>query len=293
MSLPDAVAEATGELPPEDLAEAGVYPTFAEGFEHGLVVLAMGRPYWLVPGDGGHQLLVEPGVLGAAREQLAKFDRESVGWPPKPIVDNIPARQTEFITPLLWSLVILAIFRGQIDWPGWTEAGALDADAVFRRGEWWRLATALFLHADTAHALSNALGGLFVFSAVLTTFGRARGWLGLALASLAGNLAVAAINWPGPYRSLGASTAVFAAVGLLAGRAIRVAANSDHPHRWRAMFVPLAAGLTVLGLYGAGGLQIDVGAHATGFAAGLVLGFAARPPTPEPPPHPAGLSSNR
>jgi len=45
------------------------------------------------------------------------------------------------------------------------------------------------------------------------------------------------------------------------------------PHRWRAVFVPLAAGLTLLGLFGAGDLRIDVGAHVTGFTAGLVLGF--------------------
>ena len=45
------------------------------------------------------------------------------------------------------------------------------------------------------------------------------------------------------------------------------------PHPWRAVFVPLAAGLTLLGLFGAGDLRTDVGAHVTGFAAGLVLGF--------------------
>jgi ribosomal protein S18 acetylase RimI-like enzyme len=36
--------------------------------------------------------------------------------------------------------------------------------------------------------------------------------------------------------------------------------------------------VTLLGLYGAGGTHTDVGAHATGFAAGLVFGFAAALP---------------
>jgi rhomboid protease GluP len=123
--------------------------------------------------------------------------------------------------------------------------------------------------------ISNALGGLLVFPAVLSSSGRLRGWLLLLLASVAGNLAVAAANYPGPYSSLGASTAIFAGVGLLTGRAIRVGWRSAHPHRWRAMFAPFAAGLTVLALHGAGGQRVDVGAHLTGFVAGLALGFVA------------------
>ncbi|MBI4623756.1 MAG: rhomboid family intramembrane serine protease [Verrucomicrobia bacterium] len=275
MSAPDISEAAASERIPEDLVEAGVYPTFAAAFEHSVVVLAMGQACWLFRSENGHRLLVEPQALDAARKQLACFDRESIGWPPQPVGGNVARRETEIITPLLWSLVVLAVFRGQGERPGWTLSGVLDTQAVFDRGEWWRLGTALFLHADPGHVISNALNGILAFSAVLTTIGRRRGWLLLALAALTGNLAVAAMNYPGPYRSLGASTAIFGGIGLLTGRAIRLVARADHPHRWRAMFVPLAAGLTVLGLYGAGGMQIDVGAHLTGFIAGLVLGFAA------------------
>jgi membrane associated rhomboid family serine protease len=120
--------------------------------------------------------------------------------------------------------------------------------------------------------LANAVSGFFVFSAVVSTMGRLRGWLLLALAAAAGNLAVAALNYPGPYRSIGASTAVFAGLGLLTGRAVRVLCGENGQLRWRALLVPLAAGVTLLGLFGAGGLRTDVVAHATGFAAGLVLG---------------------
>ena len=274
MSSPELQAAADAERVPDDLEEAGVYPTSAAGFDHGLVVLTMGRPYWLVPSDAGFRLLVEPSAIEAAREQLECFDRESIGWPPKPAIPEAPARKTEFFTPLLWALAVLAVFCGQIEWPGALEtAGALDARAVFGRGEWWRLGTALFLHADLGHLASNVLSGIFVFSAVLSTIGRRRGWLLLAVASIAGNFAVAALNYPEPYRSLGASTAIFAGLGLLTGRAIRAVRRAHPPHPWRAVFVPLAAGLTLLGLFGAGDLRTDVGAHVTGFAAGLVLGF--------------------
>jgi len=261
------------ELPAE-LVEAGVYPTSKDGFEHSLVVLAMGRPCWLVPAPDGHRLLVEPNVLGRAREQLTRFDRESIGWPPRPLVQSA-TYPTDVLTPLLWAVVVMAVFHEQTVRGGWVTAGGLDPAALFERGEWWRVGTALFLHADAGHAVSNVVTGILVFTAVLKTLGRLKGWLLLAAASLAGNLAVAAINYPAPYRSIGASTAIFAGIGLLTGRALRALAKAERPHRWRAMFVALASGLLMLALYGAGGVQVDLGAHVTGFGCGLALGFIA------------------
>ena len=263
------------ERPPGDLVEAGVYRTPAEGFEHGLVVLAFGWPYWLVPGEVGFRLLVEPAALAVVREQLERFDRESAGWPPEAPAEADAERAVDLATPLLWSVVALASFDAQGRWPAWTQLGAVDAQAIFDRGEVWRALSALFLHADAGHLISNAFGGVMVFSALITTLGRARGWLLLALASVAGNLAAAGIYYPGPYRSVGASTAIFAALGLLTGHAVRRALRGGPWLQWRELFVPLASGLVVLGLFGAGGIEIDVLAHATGFAAGLALGFAA------------------
>jgi rhomboid protease GluP len=275
MPPPDTTAQAVGGSPADDLAEVGFYGTPDEGFEHGLVVLAMGRPYWLVPGAGGYRLLVEPRGVDEVAWELACFDRESAGWPQRP-AQHGPAWRFELATPLLWALSILAVYVCQGIWPGrLEEAGALDSRAVFGRGEWWRIATALFLHADVGHLVSNGLSGIFAFAAVLSTLGRGRGWLCLAASSAAGNLAVAAANYPGPYRSLGASTAIFAGLGLLTGRAVRAVWRDRTARRWRALLAPLAAGSAVLGLYGAGGLDIDVGAHAAGFLSGLLLGFAA------------------
>ena len=255
--------------------EAGSYATFADGSERGLVVLAMGEPYWLVPSSMDYRLLVEPRILERVRDQLARFEGESIGWPPRPLWEGVPTHETSLLTPLLWALVVTAFFQAQGHWPAVTELGRMDAPAVFEHGEWWRLATALFLHADPVHLISNAFFGIIVFTAVISTIGSARGWLLLAVASLTGNLVIAGVLYPAPYQSLGASTAVFAGIGLLTGRAIGLMRHTKHPHRWRAMFVPFAAGLTLLGLYGAGGLRTDVGAHVTGFLAGLGFGMLA------------------
>jgi len=278
MPPPIPPGETAGDGIPGDLAEAGTYPTAAAGFDHGLVVLAMGCPYWLLPCGDGFRLLVEPGELEEVRVQLGCFDRESVGWPPPPPARG-PVRRMEIATPLLWALAVMAVYGAQGRWPGLLEeSGALDAQAVFDRGEYWRIATALFLHADVGHLVSNALSGIFAFSAVLSTLGRRRGWLLLAVAALTGNLAIAALNYPGPYLSLGASTAIFGGLGLLTGRAVRVVGQHRPERSWRSVFASLAAGVVLLGMFGAGGIHIDVGAHAAGFAAGLAWGFCAGVP---------------
>ncbi len=277
MISPDLPTDTEEDLLPDDLMEVGSYATFAAGAGHGLVVLAMGEPYWLVPSAECHRLLVELRVFERVRDQLARYERESIGWPPPPLGEAPPIRETGILTPLLWAAVISALFHAQGKWPRITALGSMDAQAVFDHGEWWRLATALFLHADAGHLISNALFGVIVFTAVISTIGRGLGWLLLAGAALTGNFVIAGIIHPTPYHSLGASTAVFAGIGLLTGRAIGLMRRTNHPHRWRAMFAPFAAGLTLLGLHGAGGVTVDVGAHVSGFLAGLVFGFLAAP----------------
>ncbi len=276
MASPGETAGSTAAPVPAGLAEAGVYATAGDGFDHGLVVLAMGLSFWLFPSDRGYRLLVDAPAAAAVQEELARFDRESAGWPPRPASGERPARSLDWPTPLAWALGVLAVFGCQGEWPGVLErAGVLDAGAVFGRGEWWRLATALFLHANTGHLVSNLLSGFFVLAAVVTTMGRARGWLLVALAAVAGNLAAAALHRGEPYQSLGASTAIFAGLGLLTGRAIRVLGRPERRHPWRAVIAPLAAGLALLGLFGTGDARTDVAAHAAGFTAGLILGLAA------------------
>jgi membrane associated rhomboid family serine protease len=273
MSPVDLSAQVASDGTPEGLVAAGDYATYADAFEHSVVVLATEHCCWLVPFEDRFRLLVEPQAFAHVHEQLARYDRERIGWPPRPISDHTAGRNLELITPLLWGLVVLLVFRSQAAHPEWVRAGVLDPAGIFDRGEWWRPVTALFFHADPAHVLSNLLSGVFVFSAVVSSFGRLRGWLLLSVAAIVGNVAVAGLNYSHDYRSLGASTAVFAALGVLTGRAIRVMSRAHRPHRWRAVFVPLAAGLTVLALYGAGGGNVDVLAHLSGFLAGLVCGF--------------------
>src|SRR5947208_17010013 len=111
--LPDEAGQ------PPDLAEVGVYSSSASGFEHGLVLLAMGYPYWLLESERGFRLLVEPQHCEAARRQLAQADRENIGWPPPaPVIpESLTWQRSLFITPLLWAIAVLSIFDHQQTWP--------------------------------------------------------------------------------------------------------------------------------------------------------------------------------
>lgn len=272
-----------GGAPAEQLAAVGHYRTAEEGFDHGLVVLSMGLAYWLVPAEGGFRLLVEAGHADEVRRQIARYEAESRRWPPEEVPRG-PALSLEggLTAALLWAISEMAVYALQEREPGKLErAFALDPHAVFARHEWWRLVTALFLHASPEHLGGNLLGGLFVFSALGIALGLVRGWGLTALASVLGNLIAGAVHRTGAYVSLGASTGIFAALGVMTGWALRGCVSAARP--WWNAAIPAGGGLAFLGLYGAGNAQpngftqTDVVAHAAGFVAGLLLGFAAAP----------------
>lgn len=273
MSQLSALADPAEPLP-LGWIEVASFPSLGEAEEHALVALAIAGAYWLQPTGDGYRLLVEGDLAERVRKHLAAYARERRTWPPSPVAYHVGKRSFDLVTPLLWSALALACFYFR--WPE-PDAALLDADAIFSRGEYWRAATALFVHANATHVISNALVGIWVFAAVIATLGRAFGWSLLALSAIAGNLAVAAINHGTPYRSLGASTAIFAGLGLLTGRAVATLLAHRRSASWGAAFVPLASGFTLLALFGAGDAPVDIGAHACGFLAGTVLGAAAYP----------------
>jgi rhomboid protease GluP len=100
-------------------------------------------------------------------------------------------------------------------------------------------------------------------------FGSGLGWLAILLAGAAGNLLNALIQ-SGGHTAIGASTAVFAAVGILSGVMLRRKRYRHAPglRRW----APLAGGLMLLVYLGLGGERTDIGGHVAGFAVGVVAG---------------------
>ncbi|MGE9294557.1 MAG: rhomboid family intramembrane serine protease, partial [Puniceicoccales bacterium] len=110
---------------------------------------------------------------------------------------------------------------------------------------------------------------------VVQVYGNRVGWLLTVLSGVLGNAFCAWLYRAEAYRSLGASTAIFGALGLLVGHAMAVGFSPAGWKRLRSRLVPLAAGLTVLVMTGTAGENTDILAHVAGFGAGTVLGLAA------------------
>jgi rhomboid protease GluP len=146
--------------------------------------------------------------------------------------------------------------------------GILDA-ARLRAGEWWRGFTALSLHADVFHFLSNFVFGGLIVGLVCEVFGAGLGLFAVILSGGAANVASFALRDPGA-RGLGASTAVFAALGLLAGRSLAAPRKSGRGRLEQA--APAVAALGLLALFGAGTARTDVLGHVMGFAVGTGAG---------------------
>src|SRR5690625_2209501 len=159
------------------LAEIGTYHRVARAHEHGLVILAMGIPYWLMPLEsGGYGLFVEKKHEEAVREQLSRSDHENRFWPPRS--DFLPSRSGTGWSIALYILLISGIFLVQN--PVILEAGSASEEAI-RSGQWWRAATALTLHADWGHLIGNSLGGLLFFTIVFRYLGHGFGWFSILL----------------------------------------------------------------------------------------------------------------
>jgi len=161
----------------------------------------------------------------------------------------------------------------------WYDRGVLDP-GFLARGEWWRAVTALSLHTGTLHLASNLLfGAVFVYAAAQML------GIGVALLLILSGAALAntadALVHPANHVMLGASTAVFTALGLIAALAWRRRAQVWPSMRERV--APIVAGIALLAMTGTAGEQTDIVAHLFGFVAGLGLGaLAAGLPLPPP-----------
>jgi len=135
-------------------------------------------------------------------------------------------------------------------------------------GQIYRCLTALLLHADGAHLAANVAATLLFGNYVAALYGWGVGWLLILCCGAGGNLLTA--FWYGQgHRAIGASTAVFAAVGLCVAYALR-RRKRQAPGSWRS-WVPLAGGLALVGWLGTAP-QSDLLAHLMGFACGLAGG---------------------
>ncbi len=263
--------------------EVGRYLRRDQAEDRSLVLLAKGLRYWILPDEGLYLLLVKAEDAETAFRELQDYEAERRAEREDALRGEptlLPPRQrASFFSLFIYIWAMAGFFFVQAEAPaGWTARGAADSTAILQ-GEWWRVITALTLHADGGHLVANIGVGLLFAGALLPWLGSGWTWLGFVLSGALGN----AINaWGfrgGAHSSIGASTAVFGALGMLVGWqvfALLKSSKGTRKLRLRELAIPVAAGLALLAYLGTGSgtedSRVDLTAHLFGMVAGGGIG---------------------
>jgi membrane associated rhomboid family serine protease len=280
---PDEAAPADGE----ELLEVGEYPSLDQAHEHGLVVLAMRQPCLVTPADtpGHFTLHADPLAAPAVVRELEAYENEKdEPMQPEPAERDWFRHRAGWEVYLIWLLALVGCFYWQNQDPSLVERAASSGKGLFDRHEWWRPFTGLFLHADVPHLAGNLLSGLFFGTLVARSIGPWRGWALILACGTAGNLLTSLITWPESFVSIGASTAVFGALGILSGIGFVAMLRQRARLPWARVAAPVLAGIVLLGWLGGGqqGGNTDVLGHVFGFASGLAAGVLVAEKRTEP-----------
>jgi rhomboid protease GluP len=240
--------------------------------DRALVLHSLDIPYQVVRGPDTVALAVPAPFAERAKYELWQYDQENRKKPPPPppleleSQNGVPGALVYIIVVCLVAWLAAGHFLGR----DWFSAGRVDGELI-RQGEWWRTITALTLHAGTRHLLGN-IGFGVLFGMLAGRFvGSGVAWLGILMAGGAGNW-LNTILLDSTHRSVGASTAVFAALGLLAGFVWRARLMSQE--RWPYRLGPVIGGIALLAFTGTGDENTDIGAHLAGFVCGFATGTA-------------------
>jgi membrane associated rhomboid family serine protease len=147
-------------------------------------------------------------------------------------------------------------------------AGMMDG-ATLLQGEWWRLFTATWLHADLAHLAENMVFGFLLVGLVMGRYGPGVGLLAAYLAGVGGNLATWSVYGEN-HRGLGASGVVMGALGLLVVQSVSFFQRRN-ANAFRIFVSGLFVGILLFVFLGVSP-ESDVVAHLGGLISGLLLG---------------------
>ncbi len=243
----------------------------AASFEYGLVLDAKGIGYDRVESDGTWALVVAAALADVARDELHRYASEHTER--RAALPFVPFPGGGIGAGIYAFVLILVAYCAGIELFGadWLARGAIESGGGAAL-EWWRAVTALTLHLDQEHLLGNLLFGVGIGTLAGRMFGPGVAWLCILVSGALANYADMLLSPPW-HRAAGASTAVFAALGLLAGFGWgqRLTLRARRFYRW----APLLAGICLLALLGAGAGdgRVDVLGHLLGFIAGVALGW--------------------
>jgi len=223
----------------------------------------------VLPGEDAWHLCVRSKHADLLDHELTLFLSQAPRRSPR----QIPSYQGTWKPGLLFALSLALFFLVQSYFgSSFTQLGSNTSQQIFGHLQLWRPLTSLTLHADTAHFLGNAAWLSFLGFLISLEF---RAWLGWALiltSAVIANFFNAWLHLGEAFSSIGASTAVFSAWGLLVGlQAGRLWLLRRFEKR--SWLTPIAAGLCLLAWTGLGPPPTDTGSHVFGFLCGLAFGI--------------------
>lgn len=251
------------------------FSSLEEANDHGLVALAMGADcrVELEPQQEAFLLQTETEPTPKLEKELDAFEEEMASARavvPTPLRPMYPAGWTWYVA---WACALIAVFYWQNGPDAEVRRFVSSSVDLIEGHQWWRPFTSLFLHADVPHLVGNLFVGLGFTIFVARSFGAWKAWTLILLCGALGNALNAWIQYPEAFYSLGASTAVFAALGLLSGSGISENWHMRPLGSWSKIAAPLLAGVVLLGMLGSGkDPQTDVLGHVCGFVVGLGSG---------------------
>lgn len=217
------------------------------------------------------QLVVSRHHYEQARNEVDEYLQEQGGVSANTISENA-STQSLILSTCAYGMTLLAFMQlksSLILGVAIESAGRMQA-AELKAGQWWRCFTALTLHRDMGHLIGNLVMGSLFGWMVGRRIGTGTAWLTIVIAGGFGNCLSGLIRSAESY-SLGASTAVFAALGILAAEATihQFSAAESRLRRW----LPMISATVLMAWTGTGGPQTDVLSHLTGFLSGIMLGL--------------------
>jgi len=243
-----------------------------------LVLTAVGVEALVATAPGGGFLLqVAPGDAADAVRHLSQYDAENPPPPPLPPPPRLyPHAWVGCVVYVAVLVGVASVLSNGLVRLDAFELGELDAVRV-QAGEWWRAWTALTLHLDGPHLAANLGAGTWFGYLAARQMGGGTAWFVTVTGAALANLLEGLLGPPG-HRAVGASTAVFSALGAMSAYSWRE--RFALPQRWARRWGPLIAGVILLGWTGTGGegTDVDVVAHLGGFAVGALLGATAALP---------------
>ncbi len=252
------------------------------------MLFAVGIGSAIARDNGEYALLVEQQDAPAALDHLRRYEVERLSRPRPPL----PTRKLHghaWVGSLAYAAIVIGV-AFVISNGLWRldafDVGELDA-GLARSGQWWRVWTALTLHLDAAHLAANTMAGIWFGYLASRLMGTGNAWLLIVVGAGVAN-GIEALLAPATHRSVGASTAVFTALGLMSAHSwrTRLAYVQHWPQRWALRWSPLVAGVLLLAWTGTGGESldqpqagagptVDVAAHVLGFLVGALAGAGA------------------